>query len=1748
MLLELIRSSWRQVCTIKSAQPRAYIERMIDCMELEDRTLFSFTPAGIPVVAADPSAAAAPATTSTVPSPSSVDASAPFSAGPPSSATGAAVTVAPNQSAQDVVLIDTELKNSSLLIQAVDPSAKVFLYDSKTDSADAVISQVIAWSEATGTSIKSLSLLDHGVGGAFELGNQWITAATLSETAAQWQQLAQHFVAGANIDLFGCNVAAPGSDGQYLLNDLAALTGAEVFASTNTTGVGGDWNLEAASAGATGDLAGLVAPFNSQILATYDGTLATIAIDHTTTPTSSGNISSLTWAHTVGSGSNGILIVEVAIHEDKHNESVASVTYGGQALTRLEALNSSNNVDAEMWYLLAPMAGTANVVVTLNGDATEVVANATDYFGVNQATPFGNHTSTAGTSAAPSATIASATGQLVIDNVAYYNDMSPLTRGAGQTQLWSNSTGGGGGDAFGIGSYKTGAASVTMSWSSSKSDFWAMNVAALRPATGDTPVITAPASGSLAQNSTFTFSSGGGNPISISDPDAGTNNVQLTLSVANGTLTLGTETGLTFAGGADGTGTMTIQGTLANINTALDGLVYTPNNNYAGNENLALAFNDLGASGFSPETANASVALTVLSDTPVNAVPGAQTVNENSTLTFNAANGNAISVADDAGDPLDITLSASNGTISLSQTTGLTFTTGTGTGDATMEFSGTLTDINNALNNLVYTPTNNYFGSDTIQLTSADNVAAGGPFTDSSSIGVTVVEFEPPSNIVPGPQSTNENTGLVFSSANGNVIAVDDDAGHPTVTLTAADGTLTLNGTTGLSFTSGTGTGDASMSFSGTLADVNAALDGLTYNPTTNFSGSTNVQITSSDPAAPPPASDTVNVTVNHVNATPTNTVPAAQSTNENTALVFSSGGGNAISVSDPAAGTNPLQITLTAGNGTLTLNGTTGLTFSTGTGSGDATMTFTGTITDINTALDGLSFQPANNYYGAASVQITSVDNTGVGPAQSASDTVNVTVNHVPPSVVTSGGSLAYTENDPATSIDSGVTVTDVDSPTIASATVTISANYVNGQDVLAFTNTGAITGSFNAATGTLTLTGVDTVANYQAALRSVTYVNTSEMPSTAMRTISFVADDGIGSSSAATRNITVASVDDAPINTVPGAQAVNDTTTLIFSAANGNQISLADVDANGSAEQLALSVGSGKLTLSGTTGLTFVSGANGSSSMTVQGTLANLNAALNGLTYTPPSTLTNNSSDTLNLTTNDLGNTGAGGPQTANSSVTINLTHVNRGPAESTPSAQTMNEDGTLVFSAANGNQISTSDFDSNGASEQVTLTATNGTLTLNGTSGLTFSAGTGTGDTTMTFTGTLVNINAALNGLAYNPTFHYFGAANVSISTNDLGNTGSGGALSASSTVNVTVNEVNQAPSVTVPGSQQAQSTTLVFSATNGNQISINDIDTNGSPVQLTLVATGGTMTLATTAGLTFSSGSSSNSTGMTFTGTVANINAALNGLAFHPTTNSANLQVTVNDLGNTGLGGAKTATGSVAVAQVPLILPPSTNNNNNNNPQTPVTPMPVAPIISPATTITVANTGDRIGPLVDRPTHVWRELSAVPQSAAITSQVKIDQGLRLREPTTEFATMQLMNQARSEATRPKIQVIASSPQQASTVDIDTLWTQIDAVSKQLDEALSSETMTIGVTTGVSVALSTGYVVWLLRAGSLLASVLSSLPAWRSFDPLPVLDFWEKEKRAKQEREAKSKKRKKKDAKERPEEESLQTMVTT
>jgi autotransporter-associated beta strand protein len=138
-------------------------------------------------------------------------------------------------------------------------------------------------------------------------------------------------------------------------------------------------------------------------------------------------------------------------------------------------------------------------------------------------------------------------------------------------------------------------------------------------------------------------------------------------------------------------------------------------------------------------------------------------------------------------------------------------------------------------------------------------------------------------------------------------------------------------------------------------------------------------------------------------NDAPVNTVPGPQTTVEDTPLVFSTAAGNAISIADPDAGIYPVEVTLSASNGTLTLSGTSGLTFSTGDGTDDSAMVFTGSIADINAALEGLTFTPQLDYSGPAGLMITTNDqgNLGTGGPASATDSVSITVTNPTPTVV---------------------------------------------------------------------------------------------------------------------------------------------------------------------------------------------------------------------------------------------------------------------------------------------------------------------------------------------------------------------------------------------------------------------------------------------------------------------------------------------------------------------------------------------------------------------------------------------------------------------------------------------------------------------------------------------------------------------------------------------------------------------------
>ena len=67
---------------------------------------------------------------------------------------------------------------------------------------------------------------------------------------------------------------------------------------------------------------------------------------------------------------------------------------------------------------------------------------------------------------------------------------------------------------------------------------------------------------------------------------------------------------------------------------------------------------------------------------------------------------------------------------------------------------------------------------------------------------------------------------------------------------------------------------------------------------------------------------------------------------------------------------------------------------------------------------------------------------------------------------------------------------------------------------------------------------------------------------------------------------------------------------------------------------------------------------------------------------------------------------------------------------------------------------------------------------------------------------------------------------------------------------------------------------------------------------------------------------------------------------------------------------------------------------------------------------------------------------------------------------------------------------------------------LINQMDSQREQLENGSILNPGVVGGAVSVSTGLSIGYVIWLVRGGLLIGSVLSALPAWRNIDPLPVL----------------------------------------
>ncbi|WP_050419880.1 cadherin repeat domain-containing protein [Bradyrhizobium tropiciagri] len=602
------------------------------------------------------------------------------------------------------------------------------------------------------------------------------------------------------------------------------------------------------------------------------------------------------------------------------------------------------------------------------------------------------------------------------------------------------------------------------------------------------------------------------------------------------------------------------------------------------------------------------------------------------------------------------------------------------------------------------------------------------------------------------------------------------------------------NGITGV-FNAATGT--LTLTGSSSVANYQAALDSVTYfNTSDNPSGAPRtVTITANDGTLDStPVTDTINVTP--VNDPPVVTAGHTLNYTENQAATAFD---PAITVSDvdntTLAGAT-VQITGNYANGQDVLGFTNqnGITGSFDAATGTLTLSGTSSVANYQAALASVTyFNTSDNPSGLART-VTIIANDGAANSTAVTGTINVTPVNDPP-VTTAGGTLSYIENQAATVIDASVNVTDVDSANMASATVQITGNYVSGQDILGFTNQNGITGSFNAATATLTLTGSSSVANYKAALDSVTYFNNSDNPSGADRTVSFTVNDGSLNSNTSTSTIHVTPVNDAPVisfgaitgfseppNGTPAANStpVTITPNLTITDAEGNNLTDATFVLNDLKPSDALSI-AGHAGSSGDIGgihfdITSTAGTE-TISFTGADTLAHYNAALDLIQFNNTSENPDTTARSYTLTVHDDGGTANGGNNTGTASTTGSVTAVDDAPTATMPADNSIGTAFSHTNLAISG--LSVADVDS----DPSTVTATISTLHANvsfDTTGL--ASSTNNGSHTVTLTGTIAQVNTALATLTYNSDDGFTGTDTVTLNVSDNGHTGTGGPLSS------------------------------------------------------------------------------------------------------------------------------------------------------------------------------------------------------------------------------------------------------------------------------------------------------------------------------------------------------------------------------
>jgi large repetitive protein len=650
------------------------------------------------------------------------------------------------------------------------------------------------------------------------------------------------------------------------------------------------------------------------------------------------------------------------------------------------------------------------------------------------------------------------------------------------------------------------------------------------------PVNVVPGAQTMPEDGTLNITG-----VSTSDPDGNLSTTQLT--VTNGVLNVSLAGGATISAGANGSSTLTLSGTAAQINAALASISYQPTTNYFGPAVLTVRSTDVAGL---QDTDTVNITVNPVNDPPVDGNE-TNTVTEDTTLT----------VADGAaGDLLNNATDVDGGTPVITQFTvagnPTSFTAGQ---TATIAGVGALTI--NANGSYSFAPALNYTGPIPVATYTVSD-GNGGTDTSTLTLNITAVNDAP----VDGNETntvTEDTTLTVADGAAGDLLNNASDVDGDALSITQF--TVAGNPT---SFTAGQ---------TATIAGVGAltinANGSYSFAPASNYTGPIPVATyTVSDGNG---GTDTSTLTLNiaAVNDAPVDGNETNTVTEDTTLTVADGAAGDLLNNSTDVDGGTPVITDFTVDGNTLTAGQT-------------ATIAGVGALT-IN-ANGSYSFVPEPNYAGAIPVATYTVSD-GNGGTDTSTLTLNIAaVNDLP---VDGNETNTVTEDTTLTVADGAAgdllnNASDVDGDALSITQFTVDGNTLTAGQTATIAGVGALTINAN---GSYTFVPEP---NYAGAIPVATY------------TVS----DGNGGTDTSTLTLNITAVNDAPVDGNETNTVTEDTTLTVADGSpqdllanatdvEGSPLTITDFTVDGNtltAGQTATIAGVGALTINANGSYTFV------------------------------------------------------------------------------------------------------------------------------------------------------------------------------------------------------------------------------------------------------------------------------------------------------------------------------------------------------------------------------------------------------------------------------------------------------------------------------------------------------------------------------------------------------------------------------